>query len=140
MTDNAEELFGQEHVKRYRETGGEVGHDWIRGAPTLLLTTKGRRSGEDRTTPLIYQQWNGDYLLIASQGGLPRHPAWYLNIQEEPNVEVQIWDDQFKARARTAKPDERPAMWRQMTDVWPDYDDYQERTDREIPVVVLERE
>ena len=140
MTENAEELFGQEHVQRYRETGGEVGHDWIRGAPTLLLTTKGRRSGEDRTTPLIYQPWNGSYLLIASQGGLPKHPAWYLNIQEEPNVDVQVWDEQFRARARTAKPDERPAMWRQMTEVWPDYDDYQERTDREIPVVVLERE
>jgi deazaflavin-dependent oxidoreductase (nitroreductase family) len=140
MTENAEQLFGQEHVKRYRETGGEVGHDWQRGAPTLLLTTKGRRSGKQRTTPLIYQPWGDAYLLIASQGGLSEHPAWYLNIQEEPNVEIQVWDDRFRARARTAKPDERPPMWRQMAEVWPDYNDYQERTDREIPVVVLERE
>jgi deazaflavin-dependent oxidoreductase (nitroreductase family) len=139
MTENPDELFGQEHVQRYRETGGEVGHDW-RGAPTLLLTTKGRRSGEERTTPLIYQPWEGAYLLVASQGGAPEHPAWYLNIQEEPKVEVQVWDERFSARARTVKPDERPPMWRQMTEVWPDYDGYQERTDREIPVVVLERE
>jgi deazaflavin-dependent oxidoreductase (nitroreductase family) len=139
MTENADELFGQEHVRRYRETGGEVGHDW-RGAPTLLLTTKGRRSGEERTAPLIYQPWDGAYLLVASQGGAFEHPAWYLNIQEEPRVEIQVMDERFPVRARTAKPDERPAMWRQMTEVWPDYDSYQERTDREIPVVVLERE
>jgi deazaflavin-dependent oxidoreductase (nitroreductase family) len=139
MTENADELFGQEHVQRYRETGGEVGHDW-RGAPTLLLTTKGRRSGEERTTPLIYQPWDGAYLLVASQGGAPEHPAWYLNIQEDPSVEIQVMDERFPVRARTANPDERPAMWRQMTEVWPDYDSYQERTDREIPVVVLERE
>jgi deazaflavin-dependent oxidoreductase (nitroreductase family) len=139
MTENADELFGQEHVQRYRETGGEVGHDW-RGAPTLLLTTKGRRSGEERTTPLIYQPWDGAYLLVASQGGAPEHPAWYLNIQEEPSVEIQVMDERFPVRARIANPDERPAMWRQMTEVWPDYDSYQERTDREIPVVVLERE
>ena len=140
MTETAENLFGQEHVQRYRETGGRVGHDWKKGAPVLLLTTKGRRSGEERTIPLIYQKWDGAYLLVASQGGMPKHPAWYLNIQEEPKVELQVWDERFTARARTATPDERPAMWRQMTEVWPDYDDYQERTDREIPVVVLERE
>jgi len=139
MTENADELFGQEHVQRYRETGGEVGHDW-RGAPTLLLTTKGRRSGEERTTPLIYQPWDGAYLLVASKGGAPEHPAWYLNIQDEPSVRIQVWDERFSVRARTATPDERPAMWRQMTEVWPDYDSYQERADREIPVVVLERE
>ncbi len=139
MTENPDELFGQEHVERYRETDGEVGHDW-RGAPVLLLTTKGRRSGEQRDTPLIYQPYEGNHLIVASKGGTPDHPAWYLNIQEEPTVEVQIKDDKFTARARTAKPDEKPGMWRAMTDVWPDYDSYQERTDREIPVVVLERE
>jgi len=139
MTENPDELFGPDHVKRYRETDGEVGHEW-RGAPVLILTTKGRRSGEQRDTPLIYQPHEGDYLLVASQGGLPNHPAWYLNIQEEPTVQIQVKDDKFTARARTAKPDERPGMWRTMTEVWPDYDAYQERTDREIPVVVLERE
>ena len=139
MTENPDDLFGQEHVKRYRETDGEVGHDW-HGVPVLVLTTKGRRSGEQRDTPLIYQPYEDKYLLVASQGGMPKHPAWYLNIQEESTVEAQIKDDKFTARARTAKPDEKPGMWRAMTEVWPDYDDYQERTDREIPVVVLERE
>ena len=140
MTENAEDLFGEEHVRRYRETDGEVGHDWKKGAPVLLLTTKGRRSGEERTMPLIYQPYEGNHLIVASKGGYPDHPAWYLNIQEEPTVQVQVKDETFTARARTAKPDEKPGMWRAMTDVWPDYDDYQERTDREIPVVVLERE
>ena len=139
MTENPDDLFGEEHVKRYRETDGEVGHDW-RGAPVLLLTTKGRRSGEERDPPLIYQPYEGNYLIVASKGGTPDAPAWYLNIQEEPTVQAQIKDDKFTARARTAKPDEKPGMWRAMTEVWPDYDDYQERTDREIPVVVLERE
>ena len=139
MTENPNELYGQEHVQRYRETDGEVGHDW-KGTQILLLTTKGRRSGEERTTPLIYQPWNGSYLVVASQGGRPEHPAWYLNLQEEPSVDVQVLDDRFAARARTAKPDEKPQMWRKMTETWPDYDSYQERTDREIPLVVLERE
>ena len=137
-TTSADELYGDEHVQRYRETEGEEGHDW-HGATVLLLTTKGRRSGEQRSTPLIYQPYEGDHLVVASQGGAPEPPAWYLNIQEQPEVEVQIWDDRFKARARTAKPDEKPGMWRTMTDIWPDYDSYQEKTDREIPVVVLER-
>jgi deazaflavin-dependent oxidoreductase (nitroreductase family) len=139
MTENPDELYGGEHVRRYRETDGEVGHEW-RGTNILLLTTTGRRSGEERTTPLIYQPYDGDHLIVASQGGAPDPPAWYLNIQEDPTVELQIKDDRFKARARTAGPDEKPGMWRTMTDVWPAYDDYQERTDREIPVVVLERE
>lgn len=136
--ENADELFGAEHVERYRETDGEVGHDW-RGASVLLLTTRGRRSGEERTTPLIYQPYAGDHLVVASKGGAPQPPSWYLNIEEQPEVEVQIRDDRFAARARAAEPDEKPHMWRAMTDVWPDYDSYQEKTDREIPVVVLER-
>ena len=138
-TENADELFGQQHVERYREADGEVGHDW-RGASVLVLTTKGRHSGEARTTPLIYQPYEGHHLVVASKGGAPRPPAWYLNIQEDPEVEVQIRGDRFTARARTADPDEKPGMWRTMTDVWPDYDSYQEKTDREIPVVVLERQ
>jgi deazaflavin-dependent oxidoreductase (nitroreductase family) len=137
-TENADELFGPEHVKRYRETDGEVGHDW-RGASVLLLTTRGRRSGEERTTPLLYQPYEGSYLVVASKGGAPEPPGWYLNLEETPEVEVQIRGDRFSARARTAEADEKPAMWRTMTEVWPDYDAYQERTDRDIPVVVLER-
>jgi deazaflavin-dependent oxidoreductase (nitroreductase family) len=131
-------LFGQEHVERYRATDGEEGHDW-QGTTTLILTTKGRRSGEERPTPLIYQPYNGDFLIVASKGGADEPPAWYLNLEAEPDVDVQIRGDRFKARARTATPDEKPDMWRTMTATWPAYDEYQQKTDREIPVVVLER-
>jgi deazaflavin-dependent oxidoreductase (nitroreductase family) len=133
-----DELFGQEHVDRYRASDGEVGHDW-RGASVLLLTTRGRRSGEERTTPLIYQPYGDAYVVIASKGGAPQPPAWYVNLREHPEVEVQVRDDRFTARARTAAHEEKPDMWRTMTAVWPDYNSYQERTEREIPVVVLER-
>jgi deazaflavin-dependent oxidoreductase (nitroreductase family) len=105
----------------------------------LLLTTIGRRSGEPRTTPLIYGRSGDDYLVVASKGGWPEPPGWYVNLSEHPEVEVQVLADRFKARARTATPEEKPAMWREMVGHWPDYDDYQRRTDREIPVVVLER-
>jgi deazaflavin-dependent oxidoreductase (nitroreductase family) len=138
MTD-ATQLFGQEHVARYRETDGEVGHDWKRGAPILILTTTGRHSGEPRSTPLIYGRHGDDFLVVGSKGGSDQPPGWYVNLQEDPNVEVQVKADRFKARARTATPDEKPEVWRTMTEIWPDYDDYQRSTEREIPVVVLER-
>ncbi|MGZ4352943.1 MAG: nitroreductase family deazaflavin-dependent oxidoreductase [Gaiellaceae bacterium] len=132
-------LFGEEHVRRYRETGGEVGHIW-NGVPTLLLTTTGRRSGEQRTTPLIYGR-NGDrYVVVASKGGAPQHPAWYLNLSAHPEVELQVKDERFRARARTAAANERERLWTLMAGIWPAYDDYQAKTEREIPLVVLERE
>jgi deazaflavin-dependent oxidoreductase (nitroreductase family) len=132
-------LFGKEHVDRYRETGGEEGHDW-RGTQTLLLTTTGRRSGEPRTAPLIYAPHGDDaYTVVASKGGSPEPPAWYLNLSEAPEVEVQVRGDRFRARARTATAEEKPEMWRRMAAEWPAYDEYQSKTDREIPVVVLER-
>ena len=131
-------LFGQEHVQRYRETGGEEGHDW-EGTSVLLLTTTGRRSGEQRTTPLIYQPYEGAYLIVASKGGADEPPAWYMNLSANPDVEVQVKDDRFRARARTATADEKPDMWKTMTATWPAYDEYQQKTARDIPVVVLER-
>jgi deazaflavin-dependent oxidoreductase (nitroreductase family) len=130
-------LFGQEHVDRYRETGGKEGHDW-NGSQTLILTTTGRKSGEPRDTPLIYGRSGDDYLVVASMGGAPRHPSWYLNLDANPKTEIQVWDERIKTRARTATPEEREAMWKEMTSHWPAYDSYQEKTDREIPVVVLE--
>jgi deazaflavin-dependent oxidoreductase (nitroreductase family) len=131
-------LFGQEHVDRYRETDGADGHDW-QGTQTLLLTTTGRRSGEPRELPLIYGRHGDDYLVVASKGGAPEHPAWYLNLQENPEVEVQVGPDRFKATARTAGSEERAEMWKTMTAEWPDYDGYQKKTDREIPIVVISR-
>ena len=138
MTD-AENLYGAEHVRRYRETGGKVGHDWKKGAKILLLTTKGRKSGEPRTTPLIYEADGERYVIVASRGGAPEDPGWYRNLAKEPEVELQVWDEVFPARARTAEGEERDRLWRLVNEQWPDYDEYAKRTDRTIPVVVLER-
>jgi len=132
-------LFGQEHVDRYRATDGDEGYSWQRGTSILLLTTRGRRSGAERTTPLIFEPHGDDYLIVASRGGTDQPPGWYLNLQAEPEVRVQIRGEVFNARARDATPEEKPPMWRKMAAVWPDYDAYQERTERVIPVVVLER-
>ena len=131
-------LFGDEHVKRYRETGGEEGHDW-RGTQVLLLTTTGRKTGEKHTSALIYQPYGDAYLIVASKGGAPEAPDWFLNLQQNPEVTVQIKGEKFRAKARTATAEEKPAMWAHMAQVWPDYDEYQKKTDREIPVVVLAR-
>ncbi len=132
-------LFGQEHVERYRATDGAEGHEW-QGTVCLLLTTKGRRSGEPRTSPLIYGRHGEDLLVVASKGGADEPPAWYLNLEADPDVEVQVLGDVFRARARDATPEEKPEMWRTMIAEWPPYDDYQRKTDRPIPVVVLERQ
>ena len=132
-------LFGQDHVERYRATDGEEGHDW-QGTQTLILTTKGRKSGEPRELPLIYGKSGDDYLIVASKGGADAPPAWYLNIEADPDVEVQVWDDRFPAKARVATAEEKAEMWKTMTAEWPAYDDYQKKTDREIPIVVLERD
>jgi len=135
---DASALYGAEHIRHYRETDGEYGHDW-RGTSTLLLTTTGRRSGEPRTAPLIYGTEGDAFLIVASDGGADRPPGWYANLEREPEVEVQVLGDRFRARARAATADERPEMWRQMTSYWPAYDDYQAKTEREIAIVVLER-
>jgi proline iminopeptidase len=135
----AESLFGEEHVRVYRETGGQVGHDWKQGSKILLLTTKGRTSGEPRTTPLIYEADGDRYVIVASKGGAPEDPGWYRNLAKEPDVELQVWDEVFPARARTAEGEERERLWKLAAVQWPDYDEYVKRTDRQIPVVVLER-
>ena len=132
-------LYGKQHVERYRATDGKQGHKW-NDTQTLLLTTTGRSSGEPRVSPLIYDLHRGDYVVVASKGGAPEHPAWYRNIQSNPEVEVQVWGDKFKAKARTADPGEREKIWPKMVAEWPDYDKYQKKTDREIPLVILERE
>lgn len=127
-----------EHTRRYLESNGVDGHMW-RGAPTLLLTTRGRRSGRSRRTPLIYGRDGDRYLLVASQGGRPQHPSWYLNLRDTPEVGVRVGAETFTARARTANRREKPRLWRTMIDIWPDYDRYQAKTTRDIPVVILDR-
>jgi deazaflavin-dependent oxidoreductase (nitroreductase family) len=129
-------LLGDEHVRRYRETDGEVGYVW-NGAPTLLLTTTGRKSGASRTAPLIFGRDGDDLLVVASVGGSPKHPAWYLNLQSDPRASVQVKAERFDVEAHTASADEKPRLWKIVNEVWPNYDVYQSRTDRVIPVVVL---
>jgi deazaflavin-dependent oxidoreductase (nitroreductase family) len=131
-------LFGQEHVRRYRASNGVEGHTWREGSSVLLLTTTGRKSGRESTTPLIYDRAGGDVVVVASKGGAPRDPGWYRNLSTHPEVGVQIKGDHFRARARTARGEERDRLWQQMNRVWPHYAEYQEKTKREIPVVVLE--
>lgn len=128
----------QEHLDRYLATNGADGHYW-RGVPCLLLTTIGRRSGERRMLPLIYGRDGSRYLVVASKGGAAENPSWYENLVAQPQVELQVGADRFRARARTANRDERPRLWRTMVGIWPAYDQYQARTQREIPVVLIER-
>ena len=132
-------LFGQEHIDRYVETDGAEGYAWNNGTTVLLLTTKGRKSGEERVAPLIFREHDGDYLVVASKGGAPEPPAWYVNLEADPDVTVQVKGDRFRARARVAPDAERAELWPLMTEVWPDYDAYQTKTDRQIAIVVLER-
>ena len=135
----ADNLFGDEHVRRYRETGGKVGHIWRGGSTILLLTTTGRTTGEKRTSPLIYAEDGAAFVIVASKGGAPDHPGWYKNLEKTPEVELQVRDEVFPAHARVAEGEERDRLWRKANEVWSHYDEYQTKTDREIPVVVLER-
>ena len=127
----------REHSERYAATGGEDGHEW-NGVPTLLLTTLGRRSGQPRRQALIYGRDGDTYIVVASKGGAPTNPLWYENLVAHPEVRVQVKDEKFAARARDATPEERPRLWQLMTSLWPAYDDYQTKTKRQIPLVVLE--
>lgn len=133
-----DQLFGPEHVRVYRETGGEHGYHW-RGTEILLLTTTGRSSGQEHTTPLIHRADGGTWVVVASKGGAPEHPGWYRNLEAHPEATIQVRDSVIPVRAHAAEGEERARLWRLMTEVWPAYDDYQKRTEREIPVVVLER-
>ena len=132
-------LFGPEHVERYIETDGEEGHIWREGSTVLLLTTTGRKTGTQSTTPLIYGLDGDNPVIVASKGGAPEHPGWYRNLTKTPEVEVQIKGDRFRARARDAQGEERDRLWSLMNEIWPHYAEYQTKTERQIPVVVLER-
>jgi deazaflavin-dependent oxidoreductase (nitroreductase family) len=121
----------------YRATGGKIGGKFLRGAPVILVTTTGRKSGKPRTAPLIYLEDGNDLVIVASKGGMPHHPAWYRNLEANPDVEVEIGSERRQMRARRASDEEKAELWPRLTQIYRDYDDYQARTDRNIPVVVL---
>jgi len=124
----------------FRLSGGRLGSRFLRGAPVGLLTTAGRKSGQQRTTPLIYLEDGDRVVLVASQGGFPKHPLWYLNLAEHPDVEFELpRRPRQRYRARTAGAAEKAGLWPRLCAIYPDYADYQARTDRDIPVVILDR-
>ncbi|MGX6510619.1 nitroreductase family deazaflavin-dependent oxidoreductase [Rhodococcus sp. SJ-2] len=132
------------NVALYRATGGRLGGKWRVGSafpwgiPVCLLTTTGRKTGQPRTAPLLFLEADGKVLLVASQGGLPKHPLWFRNIQANPEVTVQIRSDIRQMKARVATDAERAQYWPKLTAMYPDFDNYQSWTDRVIPVVVCE--
>jgi deazaflavin-dependent oxidoreductase (nitroreductase family) len=138
MPDSDDDLFGAEHVRVYRETDGEHGYHW-RGTTILLLTTTGRKSGEPRTTPLIHRTDGDRWVVVASKGGAPEHPSWYENLLADPDAMIEVRAEKIPVRATTASGEERSRLWSLMTEVWPAYDEYTQKTDREIPVVVFTR-
>ena len=127
-----------EHVRRYVASDGKSGHQWS-GVNTLLLTTVGRKTGKLRRTALIYGRDGDRYVVVGSKGGSHKHPTWYLNLRDHPEVHVQVGADKFVAKARTAVGEERSRLWGLMAAIWPEYERYQNRTSREIPVILLER-
>jgi proline iminopeptidase len=137
---SAAHLYGDEHVRRYLETNGEIGYRWKEDAPIAILFSTGRTTGEERANPLIFGCDGDNVVLVASKGGAPAHPGWYRNLRANPQAEIQIMGDRWAVRARDAEGAERERLWELMAEIWPHYDEYATRTDREIPVVVLERE
>jgi deazaflavin-dependent oxidoreductase (nitroreductase family) len=129
-------LFGDDHVRQYEATGGKVGHDW-NGTSCLVLRTRGRKTGQVRKFPLIYARDGSDYVIVASKGGAPEDPGWYRNLLAHPDIEIQVRGDVIPVRAHTATAAEKVRVWPLMTAQWPDYDAYQKKTPREIPVVLL---
>jgi deazaflavin-dependent oxidoreductase (nitroreductase family) len=126
------------NVWAYRATGGRVGGRFLRGAPVLLLTTRGRRSGQPRTAPLLYLADGDRIVVVASKGGMSQHPLWYRNLEARPECEVEIGRERRAVRARVASPAEKRELWPRLVALYRDYDDYQARTERDIPVVILE--
>ena len=125
-----------QHIHNYVESNGQQGHDWGKGH-ALLLITRGRKSGLLRRTPVAYTKDGENYVIIASNGGKDHHPHWYLNMLENPEVEVQAGSEKFAATAHVAEGKEKARLWAQMTAIMPGFKDYQAGTERQIPVVVL---
>ena len=130
--------FNLKIIEEFRANGGETSGPF-KGRPLLLLTTTGAKSGEQRTTPLVYSKDGDDYVVIASMGGAPKHPAWYLNIKEFPRVSVEVGTETFHAQSVIAEGEERERLYNQQAEMMPAFKEYQEKTTRQIPVVVLRR-
>jgi deazaflavin-dependent oxidoreductase (nitroreductase family) len=126
-----------DHIRNYVESDGEQGHEWREGVPTLLLSVLGRKSGIWRRTALIYGRDGENYVIVASKGGAEKHPLWFLNLRDNPEAEVQVGAEKVKVVAHEAEGEERARLWDAMAQIWPDYNNYQTKTDRRIPVVVL---
>lgn len=133
-----------DHIELYK-ADPDKGHEWdsthLGGPgilPCLILTTTGRKSGQPKPLPLIYKKVGAGYVIVASKGGAPAHPAWYVNLVANPDCEIQVRSDHIKVHARTTEGEEREALWKEMAAIYPPYNDYQAATDRKIPVVVLE--
>jgi deazaflavin-dependent oxidoreductase (nitroreductase family) len=122
----------------YRLSGGRIGGRFLRGAPVCLVTTTGRKSGEPRTAPLLYLADGPRVVIVASQGGMSKHPVWYLNLTANPRCTVEIGSEKRAMVARTASAEEKAALWPRLVAMYRDYADYQARTERDIPVVILE--
>lgn len=134
----------KDHMRRYLESDGADGHMWDSASaggpgllPCLLLTTTGRRSGEPLMLPLIYGEGDGGYVIVASKGGAPAHPAWYLNLEANPEVGLHVGPKKLRAKAQTVNGAQRKKLWDVMAKIFPPYNDYQKKTEREIPVVLL---
>ena len=125
------------HVALYRASRGRIGGRVRKGAPVLLLSTTGRKTGKQRTTPLLYLEDGGAYVVVASAGGARSHPAWYLNLRGSPTPAIQVEGRRFAVSAETSGPADRARLWPRLTQMWPQYDEYQAKTKREIPVVIL---
>ena len=134
---NSPKGWVRDHIKAYLESDGKTGHLW-RGVHTLLLTTRGRKTGKLHRTALIYGREGKNFLIVASNGGAPKHPNWYQNLVINPKIEIQVGADKYSAFARTATNEEKPRLWKIMADIFPNYLDYQAKTTREIPVVIIE--
>jgi F420H(2)-dependent quinone reductase len=130
--------FTQAHVHLYRLSGGRLGGKF-RGSPVLLLDHVGRKSGKRHTSPLIYARDGDDLLIVASKGGAQKDPLWWLNLKEHPETNVRVGSEDRRVRARQAGPEEKQRLWPVVVDVYAPYEDYQRKTERDIPVIVLER-
>jgi F420H(2)-dependent quinone reductase len=136
-SDLAWRALTDSHVWLYRLTGGRIG-DRVRGVDIVLLEHVGRKSGKRRTSPLLYIRDGENLVIVASKGGAAKHPAWWINLRANPETAVQVGGERRRVRAREAEGEERERLWKRVVEVWPDYENYQRRTERRIPVVVLE--